>query len=196
MGGQNVTYGTSEVSHGYVELRSSEAPRGGKGGATRRSLTLLAAVAILIGLVAAPALATPPEVVDEGEFAVDGVLVDWMSAECGFNVYLTSEGTYTEKMFFDKDGVPATLRYHEVGKVMWTSDYGETWENYAANQTIDLVAGTITVTGNVWNLHAGAGGILINDSGRIVFGGPVIIVNGPHQGFFEEYDGLCDALAP
>jgi hypothetical protein len=38
---------------------------------------------------------------------------------------------------------------------------------------------------------------LVNDSGGVVFDsqGKPIIVNGPHEGLFEEFDDLCDALA-
>jgi len=159
----------------------------------RRSLTLLATVAILIGLVPAAALATPP-VTESGGDAFSGPDA-YMTAECGFDVSLAVEYTYTMRTFFDKDGAPVRLRFHESGETLWTSDNGEAWENYTVNTSVDLVDGTETFIGNVWNLHAGAGGIRVNDSGRIVLGGSEVIVNGPHQAWDGDFAGLCEALS-
>lgn len=166
----------------------------------RRSLTLLATVGLLIGLVPVAALATPPEV-DEGGFGFR-VLQEDMSERCGTDIYITVEGRYRVTVFFDKHGEPIRERIHETGEVLWTSVDGEVWENYAVNVDIDYAAGTETVKGNVWNIHAGAGGILVNDSGRIVLvpdgkGGyeGALTVNGPHQAWYEEFDDLCAALS-
>lgn len=139
-------------------------------------------------------MATPPEVVDEGEFAFSFLEED-MTERCGTDIDIAVEGTYKVTVFFDKDGEPVRERVHENGRVTWTSDHGEAWENYAVNTDIDYATGTVAYIGNVWNLHAGAGGILVNDSGRIIFGGPDVIVNGPHQAWYEEFGDLCDALS-
>ncbi len=75
-------------------------------------------------------------------------------------------------------------------------------DRWAGKTVIDLDPETGEVirqtdTGNLWNVHAGAGGVLVNDSGRVVFDseGVPIIVNGPHQPLFGEFDDACAALA-
>lgn len=160
----------------------------------RRSLTLLATVALLIGLLPAAALATPPEVVAEGEFAASLLQVE-ATAACGFDVYVDFEGTYKVTVFFDKDGEPVSQREHVNGTALWTSANSQSWDTYAFNVDIDYATGLATLTGNIENAHAGAGGILLNDSGRIILGGADVIVNGPHQLWFGDFDGLCEALS-
>ncbi|MCL1692612.1 MAG: hypothetical protein M3096_02900 [Actinomycetia bacterium] len=165
----------------------------------RKAAIVFAVLAIMMIPVAA--LATPPEVVDEGEFDYS-FLNDEMTAECGFDVYTAAEGSYKVTEFSNKDGDPVRMRIHETGKVLWTSADGEAWENYAVNVDIDLATGIETLKGNVWNLHAGAGGILVNDSGRIILapdgeGGyeSALTINGPHQAWYEEFDAMCEALS-
>ncbi len=164
----------------------------------RRATILFAVLAIL--MIPAAALATPPEVIAEEDFAYPTFVEPDMTEYCGFDVSLAVEGSFKATVFSDKDGVPIRERIHESGRTLWSSADGEVWERYVVNVDIDFAAGTETIKGNVWNAHAGAGGILVNDSGRIVFVPPdydnAITINGPHQAYFGEFDALCEALAP
>jgi len=74
-----------------------------------------------------------------------------------------------EKAFFDKDGnlSKATFQINETTTL--TSAFGETFDRWAWAGTYDPKTDSYTERGNQWNVHAGAGGILVNDSGLIQF---------------------------
>ncbi|MCL1693359.1 MAG: hypothetical protein M3096_06730, partial [Actinomycetia bacterium] len=96
----------------------------------RKAVILFAVLATM--MIPAAALATPPEVVDEGEFDLSYLDPD-MSEVCGFEVNVAVVGAYKVTVFYDKNGEPVRERIHEGGKALWTSANGEAWENYTVN---------------------------------------------------------------
>ena len=60
----------------------------------------------------------------------------------------------------------------------------------------DLVTETTTVKGNVFNVHGGAGGILTNDSGQIIFAGEDAVIKGQHDASLgPTFNDWCAARA-
>jgi hypothetical protein len=74
-----------------------------------------------------------------------------------------------EKGFFDKDGNLSRATIQLNGTTTLTSEYGELFDRWAWAGTYDAETDTFTERGNQFNVHAGAGGILVNDSGLIRF---------------------------
>jgi hypothetical protein len=69
----------------------------------RRALALLPAFAALA--LAAPASANKPEVVESVRF--DGTITElepFLTETCGFDVFVTTKGHFTGKVYFDQDG--------------------------------------------------------------------------------------------
>jgi hypothetical protein len=69
----------------------------------RRPLALLPALAALA--LAAPASADKPEVVESVRF--DGTITElepFLTETCGFDVFVTTKGHFTGKVYFDQDG--------------------------------------------------------------------------------------------
>jgi hypothetical protein len=100
-------------------------------------------------------------------------------------------------LFFDKDRAPLRVMVNERGMFHFTTgDSATAFDRFAFNVVEDLVDGTATLNGNVFNVHAsGGGGIVVNDSGQIIFNSEVI-VHGPHDAFDEDPAiALCAALA-
>jgi hypothetical protein len=84
-------------------------------------------------------------------------------------------------------GQDAAVTEHRVNNALWELPPGATPETPPLSET---------VTGNTWNAHAGAGAVIVDDSGRIVFdeNGDVVSVSGPHEAFFGEFDDFCAGM--
>ena len=162
----------------------------------RKLVVLLVALGVL--MIPTGALAGAPIVVEDFEFGFGPELEPDISALCGFDVFLEVTGSTKVTVFFDKDGAPLRVQVKERGEAHFTTGHGATaFDRFAFNVVEDFVDGTATLNGNVFNLHAsGGGGIVVNDSGQIIFNGE-LIVHGPHDAFFEDPTiALCAALAP
>lgn len=160
-------------------------------------LTLVAAVtAALAGWSPTTASAATPVVVEEGEFD-NTFAVPADQFECDVDVVVHIAGIFRVTEFLDRDGKLSRVRSHTNATTRITSEHGTIVDRWVENVTFDAGDLTRTFTGNIYNVHSGAGGILVNDSGRLVFDettGEPIIVNGPHQGFAGDFADACAAL--
>ena len=167
----------------------------------RRVLVFALAVGMTMA-VAAPASAARPVVFEEGDF--DDMFVVPEGEICDFALDVRDTGSFIGKVFFDNQGRAIRVSYHASGTSYASRSDGDVVavDRWAANTVLDLdpESGEVirqTDTGNVWNVHAGAGGVLVNDSGRVVFDseGLPVTVNGPHEALFGQFEELCAALA-
>lgn len=159
-----------------------------------RKLAVLISVFALF-MIPTGALAQAPVVLDEGVDTFGPFVDPDLSAACGFDVTIEGAEHFKVTLFFDKDGLPTHITVHVRGSAHLSSAGGEAWDRWAFSVVEDIAEGTATFNGNVFNVHAGSGGVLVNDSGQVIFNGE-LIVHGPHQALFGEADDLCAALAP
>jgi hypothetical protein len=118
--------------------------------------------------IPAAALAAPPEVVVDETFS-DTFLNGEVSAACVFDVW-TMDTSSTKVTLFSKDGSVNHEGIHVRGATEWMGPSGATaWEHWAWSGKYFPESDTFTQSGNVFNIHAGAGGVLVNDKGKIVF---------------------------
>lgn len=159
--------------------------------------TLVAAfTATLAGWSPTTASAAPPVVVEEGEF--DNTFeVTADQFECDVDVVVHESGFIRVTEFRDSDGNLTKFHSHINATTRVTSEHGTIVDRWVENVTFDAVDLTRTFTGNIYNVHAGAGGVLVNDSGRLVFDdttGEPIVINGPHEAFAGDFADACAAL--
>lgn len=159
--------------------------------------TMVAAAAIaLVG--AGPAAAGPPVVDDEGSYD-DTYDVPAAAFPCGVDVTFHEVGTYRLTTFFDRHGAVVRQTGHIGGTTTITSDHGQITNHWRENGTLDPATGTITWSGNSFNIHGGAGGVLVNTSGRWVVDAAtdeLLDAVGPQEDPEEHFGRLCAVLAP
>ena len=165
------------------------------GGEMRNSMVLVATVIVV--MIPVSAFAAPPQVVDEGE----GMFSDVIPAGviCPFEVNTEETSRFKVTEFYNEDDTLKRVHVQVRGTTVWSSSDGAASENWAWNGVFDPDAQTFTQTGNVFNIHAGAGGVRVNDKGRIVIEdttGDALVINGPHQAWEGDFSGLCEVLAP
>ena len=167
---------------------------------SRSKLYLVAAAGAVAALaIASPAAATPPTHEDFGsipyEFAVD-------CSPYGFdfeNQVVGAEEVSVDT-FYDAQGEPRRVVVHDTFlETDRNSATGKTMR-FRGNriETFDLVAGTRTVDGVSFVVTDPGHGIVIHDSGRVVFDAPfhVSFEAGPHGPLHGNIDELaCSALA-
>lgn len=162
-----------------------------------RRLSSLILVAALVAMMPAAAMAAVEKQVNEFDFEFE----DPLGAElCGVDEFLVHEfGVERVTEFFNKDGDLVKVHVNVTGSTEITGD-GEliAWENFAFMVIIDFEEGTATQNGNVFNIHVTGEGIVVNDSGKIVFSledGSLLDVKGPHEAFFTPPPVLiCEAI--
>lgn len=163
----------------------------------RTSLTLAVVAALVLALPTA-ALGVVEKHVNEFEFEFEDPLG---AALCGVDEFVVHTFV-TERVteFFDRNGDLVKIHINVTGSSEITGD-GEllAWENFAEMVIIDFEKGTVTENGNVFNIHVHGNGVVVNDSGKIVFSlndGSLLDVKGPHEAFFTPPPVLiCEALA-
>ena len=160
----------------------------------RRIFVLGMAIGLLLAM-AVPALAAKPVVVVDEDWSNDLTIPG--GPGCGFDVDLDESGHTRITEFFNNDGdfVSAHVQVH--GTTEWSGPGGTATEHWAWNGIFDAEANTFTQNGNVWNLHMGAGGVILHDVGQITFDdatGEVISIRGPHDVWDEGLGALCDAI--
>jgi Tfp pilus tip-associated adhesin PilY1 len=158
----------------------------------------LSGVVIATGLVVSPASAAPPAVVVEGDFE-NTFFVPAADDVCGVDTMVHEVGSVKITEFYDNDGDMIRARRKVMGTTTVTTEFGQVVDRWSENGTFDPGTLTVTVTGNPYNVHAGTGGVLVNDSGRIVIDtrtDEALVVNGPHQARFGEFEDACAVLAP
>lgn len=162
-----------------------------------RRLLNLVLVAGLVTTLPMAALAAVEKEVNEFEVEFE----DPLGAElCGVDEFLVHEsGVERVTEFFNKDGDLVKIHIHVTGSSEITGD-GEllAWENYGFMLIIDFEKGTVSQNGNVFNIHVTGEGIVVNDSGRIVFSledGSLLDLKGPHEAFSTPPPVLvCEAI--
>lgn len=153
-----------------------------RGGARWVLVTTLAATMSAVLLMSSPALAAAPEVVLQD--SIDETFTVPAGAFCGVAVTFHDVGTIKLTEFSDADGNVVRMTVHLGGTTTVTSDHGQVVNRWRQFGVLDPAANTITWSGNSYNVHAGAGGILANVSGHWVEGvatGAVTVVGGPHE---------------
>jgi len=168
-----------------------------------RLWTTLAGAVVATGVVVSPAAAAQPEVILD-ELVDEVTVLSGDDSPCGFDVTLHDEFTVKITGFFDRDGNLLKGRQHAHGTATASTEHGEWVDRWAYNEYFDPESFTATLHGNVYNIHAGAGGVLLNDSGRLVIDqatGEALEINGPHEGWpygdwTGDWDAACAALAP
>jgi len=171
----------------------------------RRAFGVIASAAFVAVALPSQASAEKPLVFDEGQFS-DDFVIPALFGPCDFDVRIQEEGSFKVTVFFDKDGETRQAKIHTNGTTLWglPGEDAVVTDRWVNNTFLELAPGSdedtpplgVTVVGNPWNAHAGAGGALVNDSGRIVFdeNDDVVSVSGPHEAFFGEFDDFCAAI--
>jgi len=174
----------------------------------RRGL-LIALVTVLV-VLPARALAGPPQIThDRFSDAFDDVDV------CGLIVDIRSEGVFTDKVFFDRDGNFVRFLSTVSGKTTYTAANGKAVVVQFANQfvegepIVDEAAGTITFVttykGLPEKIKTPGGGVLLRDAGIITFAdtfdlvtGELIssetVVKGPHPEADSDFSLFCEVF--
>ena len=164
-----------------------------------RSRTKLLAFMAGVMVMATPgaALATAPEVVYD---ATESNSVSFAAGEfCDFAVQLDSTARVRVTLFFDNEGNLIREVTHRSGIETLTAGDKSTQDHYAGSIVFDAVDETLSFIGSPWNVHMVGGGILVNDSGRIVidFASGEETVNGPHDAWEgDPAEAICAALSP
>lgn len=162
---------------------------------------MLAAVMSALLLVANPAAAAKPEVVED--FTSDETFtIAAQDSPCGVEMTVHQVATWRVTMFFDNDGNLVRGQAQAHGTNTATSAHGQLWERWAVSAKFDPAAGTLTFSGNSFNIHGSDGGILANGSGRWVedleTGQLITVLAGPHEDPLDPdvEAALCAELTP
>jgi hypothetical protein len=142
-----------------------------------------------------PALAAKPDVVENVSFEDDDVIP--AGALCDFEMNVKDKGHARITEFFNGDGDFVRAHVQVRGTTEWTGPGGTAVEHWAWTGIFDPETITFTQNGNVWNLHMGAGGTILQDKGQIVFDettGEAISISGPHEVWENGLGALCDAI--
>jgi hypothetical protein len=185
--------GTTGPSWGRAGDRRSAA----RGRRLTRGLVATTIAAVAVVALALPAVAAPP-LVDEGEFDQTYV-VPAEAFPCGVEVTFHEVGSYRFTAFRDADGTIVREQGTIGGTTTITSAYGQIVNHWREVGTLDPAAGTITWSGNSYNIHGGAGGVLVNASGHWIEDattGERAFLAGPHDDPEANIDAVCAVLAP
>jgi hypothetical protein len=159
-------------------------------------------IAIAIGLAAAlavlaptAALATPPDtfrIPHEDTFIDEGA-----SAACGFPVLVDASGIQTIQVLYDAAGNPIRVQVHNNIEATFSAN-GITLREIEHGQIFyDLVEGTRTEIGLLFNVFLPGGGGVMADVGRLVFDAEdnLVFEAGPHPALHGDFAALCAALS-
>jgi hypothetical protein len=165
----------------------------------KRFLATLVGAATATVLIASPASAAQPQVVENATFD-DTFTVPAAEDRCGVDTEVHEVGSSKVTEYFDNDGNFTKAHVKVNATTTVTSQYGQIVDRWAWSGWFDAENLTFTQSGNVYNAHngAGGGGVLVNDSGRIVIDdttGEALVINGPHQAWFDDFDDACAVLA-
>jgi hypothetical protein len=166
----------------------------------RLLFAVAATAALAAGLaLASPAHATPPT--HEGPFTIPYEF----TPDCnpfGFNFEneVVGEEVVSVNTFYDSQGTPARVVVHDSFVETDTNSVTGKTLPFSGNrvETFDLIAGTRTVVGRSAVMTDPGRGIVIHDTGRVVFSAPfhVSFEAGPHDVLNGDVDQLaCSALA-
>jgi hypothetical protein len=172
---------------------------------------LLFALTVLLVAVPARALAGAPEIF-HGTF--DDSFED--ASVCGLTVDIRSQGVFTDRAYFDRDGNFVRFASTVSGRTTYTAADGDAVVVQFANlytegtPTIDEAAGTITFTSTYKGLpekmQTSRGAVLLRDAGIIAFANTfdldtgafisseTVLVRGPHPEADSDFAAFCEVL--
>jgi hypothetical protein len=120
----------------------------------------------------------------------------------GFDALAHYEVRLTETFFFDKNGVPTRLQFHGVAfGTIRNSQTGYSLKDAPSvrNGFIDFKSGSATFVGVDFHVTVPGAGVVLLQSGRIVFPGPdapPTFIAGPHLGPPDAMNAaICAALS-
>lgn len=166
---------------------------------TKHVLAVAAATAIAVLAIASAAQATPPIHEDIGTLPY-AFTVDCSPYGFAFENQVVGAEEVTVDTFFNSQGEPKRVVVHDsFDETDRNSVTGKTMR-FRGNrvETFDLVAGTRTVVGISFVVTDPGHGIVIHDTGRVVFDAPfhVSFEAGPHDVLHGDVDQFaCSALA-
>jgi hypothetical protein len=165
----------------------------------RRSGTSFAGAAAVALALAASAGATPPTHEDIGPIPY-AFEVPCAPYGLPFSNQVSGEETLRIDTFYDAAGSATKVVVHDsFRETDRNSVSGKTLPLTADRvETFDLLAGTRTVVGRSLLMTSPGAGVVILDTGRVVFDAPfhVSFAAGPHDPLFGDVDELaCNALA-
>ena len=134
--------------------------------------------------------------VEEFEFTDNGQPV----GDCG-DFLILAEGSGTGKLttYFDRNGDPSRLLFQGRYRGTLTNSvtgFQLTDDPSVANIFVDLTTDTQTNVGTFYNITLPGQGVVLFETGRIVFGegGFPTFIAGPHLPPDTQFDIICDAL--
>jgi hypothetical protein len=171
----------------------------------RARVFLLASIACLV--VASPAAAAKP-VMERIDISDIGVVDEFLTDACGFEVLVDATGHIIFRFWTDADGNPTRevnnfgirLRFYSEWGSVSTVDVGVDRVTYHPDGSL-----TISVIGNVQSIHLPGQGIVYADVGIVTFhvsfpdpeGEPVVeVLHEAGQHFGDQTATICEALAP
>ena len=164
----------------------------------RRLALALAAAGVLAAAPATALAATPPLT---GSFAFEDqfTVQPGDTAGCSFPIAFDLQVRGTYQVFLDAQGQPVRLLLHEHWTGIGTANGNYVIEHAAQNDTVDLVTGANSNTGQIHD-QVPFGGVVIHDSGLLRFdaNGNLTFEAGPHQGFNGDPPAIqefCAALS-
>ncbi|HET9084758.1 MAG TPA: hypothetical protein VFN41_10190 [Candidatus Limnocylindrales bacterium] len=159
------------------------------------------AASLLVALTAATSAAANAPAVQA--FRMDFDYVDTWT--CGFPIAVDGWLEVTTRTFVDADGAPIRSATRNTAVFTWVGPTGFVVSNHQGwNSSVDLIAGTQTITGVLTRVVGPSVGLLLNDVGRLVLqvGGPpgppvVLFDKGGQDSIFEPgvWDPVCAYLA-
>jgi hypothetical protein len=162
--------------------------------------TVAAAAPLAAGLaLASPAHATPPT--HEGPFTIPYEFTpDCSPFGFAFQNQVVGQEVVSVDTFYDSRGTPTRVVVHDSFVETDTNSVTGKTLPFSGNrvETFDLIAGTRTVVGRSNVMTDPGHGIVIHDTGRVVFSAPfhVSFEAGPHDVLNGDIDQLaCSALA-
>jgi hypothetical protein len=158
-----------------------------------RKSTFLGTVAVLAIAFAAPAVATPPVAERFTDSAAEPVPCD------GFDALLERHFSGTVRTYLDNEGTP--IRMQVTARMAGSVTSSVTGKQVLLRGRIqlaqDLITGTTGFTGPVFMATDRGRGVVIQDTGRIVFDadGNVVLEAGPHDAVDLGAQIFCDAVS-
>jgi hypothetical protein len=148
------------------------------------------AAAALIGV--GVAVAQPPSHSGSDTFSYAG------TQDCGaFEIEFEGSATIHETVYFDGNGNPIRIEVHRrISETdVNTSTNASITVRGASTAVIDLVTGTFTLNGMVFTSNEPGEGVVLQDTGRVVFNPDgSVVVRGPHEVFGTQGEIFCEAL--
>lgn len=160
---------------------------------------LVIAVVTAVLATASPAAANPPTHEDIGTIPYE-FTVDCSPFGLSFENQVQGVEELSVDTFYDSQGVVRKVVYHDTFLETDTNSVSGKIMRFTGNRvdTYDLVDGTRTVTGRSFLVTDPGRGVVIHDTGRVVFDAPfhVVFTAGPHDVLFGNVDQLaCTALS-